>query len=207
MFKSRQGNTKRMEYIELIKGFFLSPVETFRKVKDTDYGDTLVYFLVLAIVYAILSVPVMLVTLPLTWFTGIYGLPGIGMLSGFGIVLIAVMMIIAGLVFLFIGAAWLHLWVYLFGGRNGYRETLKALAFGGTPALLLGWIPLVGMLAVIWSLVLTFLGVRELQGISSARALGAVILAVVIPLILLVLLAAIFFVAYTQTGPVLTAVS
>jgi Yip1 domain. len=196
-----------MEYIELIKGFFLSPVETFRKVKDTDYGDTLVYFLVLAIVYAILSVPVMLVTLPLTWFTGIYGLPGIGMLSGFGIVLIAVMMIIAGLVFLFIGAAWLHLWVYLFGGRNGYRETLKALAFGGTPALLLGWIPLVGMLAVIWSLVLTFLGVRELQGISSARALGAVILAVVIPLILLVLLAAIFFVAYTQTGPVLTAVS
>ncbi len=207
MFKSRQGNTKRMEYIELIKGFFLSPVETFRKVKDTDYGDTLVYFLVLVIVYAILSVPVMLVTLPLTWFTGIYGLPGTGMLSGFGIVLIAVMMIIAGLVFLFIGAAWLHLWVYLFGGRNGYRETLKALAFGGTPALLLGWIPLVGMLAVIWSLVLTFLGVRELQGISSARALGAVILAVVIPLILLVLLAAIFFVAYTQTGPVLTAVS
>jgi hypothetical protein len=63
------------------------------------------------------------------------------------------------------------------------------------------------MLAVIWSLVLTFLGVRELQGISSARALGAVILAVVIPLILLVLLAAIFFVAYTQTGPVLSAVS
>ncbi len=207
MFKSRQGNTKRMEYIELIKGFFLSPVETFRKVKDTDYGDTLVYFLVLAIVYAILSVPVMLGTLPLTWFTGIYGLPGTGMLSGFRIVLIVVMMIIAGLVFLFIGAAWLHLWVYLFGGRNGYRETLKALAFGGTPALLLGWIPLVGMLAVIWSLVLTFLGVRELQGISSARALGAVILAVVIPLILLVLLAAIFFVAYTQTGPVLTAVS
>jgi hypothetical protein len=196
-----------MEYIELIKGFFLSPVETFRKVKDTDYGDTLVYFLVLVIVYAILSVPVMLGTLPLTWFTGIYGLPGTGMLSGFRIVLIVVMMIIAGLVFLFIGAAWLHLWVYLFGGRNGYRETLKALAFGGTPALLLGWIPLVGMLAVIWSLVLTFLGVRELQGISSARALGAVILAVVIPLILLVLLAAIFFVAYTQTGPVLTAVS
>jgi hypothetical protein len=196
-----------MEYIELIKGFFLSPVETFRKVKDTDYGDTLVYFLVLAIVCAILSVLVMLGTLPLTWFTGIYGLPGTGMLSGFRIVLIVVMMIIAGLVFLFIGAAWLHLWVYLFGGRNGYRETLKTLAFGGTPGLLLGWIPFVGMLAVIWSLVLTFLGVRELQGISSARALGAVILAVVIPLILLVLLAAIFFVAYTQTGPVLTAVS
>lgn len=195
-----------MEYIELIKGFFLSPVETFRKVKDTDYGYTLVYFLILTLIYTVLSVPVMLVTLPSTWFTGVYGLPGIGLLSGFGIVLIAVMMIIAALIFLFIGSAWLHLWVYLFGGRNGYRETLKALAFGGTPALLLGWIPLFGILAAIWSLVLTFLGVRELQAISNARALGAIILAVVIPLFVLVLLAAIFFVAYTQTGPVVTAV-
>jgi len=134
-------------------------------------------------------------------FGGMAGRFGVGTLAGFGIVIVAVMMITGALLFLFIGAAWLHLWVYLFGGRRGYRETLKALAFGDTPALLLGWIPLVGMLAGIWSLVLFVLGVRELQDIPTNRALGAVILAVMIPLLILVVLAAFFFIAYSEISP------
>ena len=191
-----------MEYLELIKGFFLSPVETFRKVKDTDYNDTLMYFLVLVLINTALSVLIMLVSLSSMWtvFNGMFERLGIGTMSGSGIVIIAVLMIIVALVLLFIGAAWLHLWVYLFGGRKGYRETLKALAFGETPALLLGWIPLVGFLAGIWSLVLSILGVRELHGISTARALGAVILALLIPLLILVLLALFLFIAYTETN-------
>ena len=191
-----------MEYLELIKGFVLSPAETFRKVKDTDYNDTLMYFLVLVLINTALSVLIMLVSLSSMWtvFNGMFERLGIGTMSGSGIVIIAVLMIIVALVLLFIGAAWLHLWVYLFGGRKGYRETLKALAFGETPALLLGWIPLVGFLAGIWSLVLSILGVRELHGISTARALGAVILAVLIPLLILVLLALFLFIAFTETN-------
>ena len=187
-----------MDYFELIKGFILSPVETFRKVKDTDYGDTLVYFLILVLINTILSIPVMLFLLPSAWFSGIFTMFGLGTLSGFWFVIFAVMMIIASVVFLFIGSAWLHLWVYVFGGRNGYRETLKALAFGDTPALLLGWIPMIGILAGIWALVLSVLGVRELQGISTGRALGAVLVAVIIPLLILVLLAAFLFIAYSE---------
>jgi hypothetical protein len=192
-----------MEYFELIKGFVFSPVETFRKVKDTDYSGTLMYFLVLVLINTALSVPIMLVSLSSMWtvFNGIFTWFSVRTLTGFGIVVFAVLMIIIALVLLFIGAAWLHLWVYLFGGRKGYRETFKALAFGETPALLLGWIPLVGILAGIWSLVLSILGVRELHGISTTRALGAVILAVIIPLIILVLLALFLFIAYTETNP------
>ncbi len=191
----------RMEYLELMKGFILSPVETFRKVKDTDYGDALVYFLILVLINTVLSVPIMLVLLPSTWFSGIFAMLGLGTLKGVWIIIFAVMMIVAALIFLFIGAAWLHLWVYVFGGRNGYRETLKALAFGNTPALLLGWIPLLGILAWIWSLVLSVLGVRELQEISTGRALGAGIVAILIPLLLVVLLAAFLFIAYTEVTP------
>jgi hypothetical protein len=157
-----------MEYIELIKGFVLSPVETFRKVKDTDYNDTLVYFLVLVLINTVLSVLIMRVSLPSVWsvFNSIFERTGIRTMSGSGIVNGAVLMIIVDLVLLFIGAAWLHLWVYLFGGRKSYRETLKALAFGETPALLLGWIPLVGFLAWIWSLAVSVLGV-------SANSMGS----------------------------------
>ena len=193
-----------MEYFELIKGFVLSPVETFQKVRDTDYGNSLVYFLVLVLINTVLSVPIMLVTLSSMWtvFNGMFQRLGFGTLTGSGIVMFAVMMIIGALVLLFIGAAWLHLRVYLFGGRKCYRETLKALAFGETPALLLGRIPLVGMLGGIWSLVLFIPGVRELQGISTNRALGAVILAVMIPLLIVVVLAAFLFIAYTESSPV-----
>ena len=193
-----------MEYFEPIKGFVLSPVETFQKVKDTDYGDTLVYFLVLVLINTVLLVPIMLITLSSMWtvFNGMFQRLGFGTLTGFGIVMFAVMMIIGALVLLFFGAAWLHLWVYLFGGRKGYQETLKVLAFGETPALLLGWIPVVGMLGGIWSLVLFILGIRELQGISTGRALGAVILAVMIPLLIVVVLAAFLFIAYTESSPV-----
>jgi len=192
-----------MEYFELIKGFVLSPADTFQKVRDTDYGDTLGYFLILVLINTILSVPVMFITLSSMWtvFGSIFPGSGSGTLTGFWIIMMALLMIIGSLVFLFIGAAWLHLWVYPVGGRNGYRETLKAIAFGGTPALLLGWIPLFGILGWIWSCVLSILGVRELHGISTGRAIGAVILAVIVPLLILAVLAAFLFIAYTETTP------
>lgn len=188
----------------MIKGFMLSPAETFRRVKDTGYSDTLVYFLALVVINTVLTLPVMLLTFPSmgTVFVSMFQRLGFGTLTAFGNVLFALMMIIGSLVFLFIGAAWVHLWVYVFGGRKGYRETLKALAFGDTPALLLGWIPLVGMLAGIWSLVISVLGIRELQEISTNRALGALILAVMIPLLIVIVLAAFLFIAYTEISPV-----
>jgi hypothetical protein len=194
-----------MEYFELMKGCILAPAETFRKVRDTDYGETLAYFLVLVLINTVLSIPLMFLALSSMgrFFGGMAGRFGFGTLAGFGVVIVAVMMITGALLFLFIGAAWLHLWVYLFGGRRGYRETLKALAFGDTPGLLLGWIPVVGVLAGIWSLVLFILGLRELQDIPANRALGAVILAIMVPLLILVILAAFFFIAYSEITPVM----
>ena len=42
-----------MDYFDLMKGFLLSPVETFRKVRDTDLGDSLKYYLVLLVINAV----------------------------------------------------------------------------------------------------------------------------------------------------------
>jgi hypothetical protein len=44
-FKLRHGERLPiyMDYFDLMKGFLLSPVETFRKVRDTDLGDSLKY--------------------------------------------------------------------------------------------------------------------------------------------------------------------
>lgn len=103
-------------------------------MKDTGYHDTLVYFLVLVLINTILSVPLMVLSLSSLWavFGGISGRLGFGTLTGFGIVILAFLMIIAAFVFLFIGAAWFHLWLYPVGGRNGYRDTQSTCIRGNS---------------------------------------------------------------------------
>ena len=193
-----------MDYIELIKGFLLSPVDTFQKVRKADLGDALKYFLILVVINTVLSVIISLVALSSMWaaYSSIFEGLGIALpaAAGFGIIVFAILMIFVTLLALFIGAAWLHLWVYILGGRKGYMETLKALAYGDTPYLLIGWIPLIGFIGAIWSFVLYIVGVRELQMMSTGRAAGAVILAVVVLFLIIVLLAAAFFVALVSSG-------
>jgi hypothetical protein len=79
-------------------------------------------------------------------------------------------------------------------------QTIKAIIYGHTPRLLLGWIPFVGFIFMLWSLVLGILGIRELQEISTARAILAVAIAVMIPLILIIIIAAWFMISYVSVN-------
>jgi hypothetical protein len=193
-----------MDFIELVKGFLLSPVETFQKVRKADLGDTLKYFLILVVINTVLSVIISLVALSSLWaaYSSIFESLGIAIpaAAGFGIIVFAILMIFVTLLALFIGAAWLHLWVYILGGRKGYLETLKAIAYGDTPSLLLGWIPVIGIIGGIWSLILLILGIRELHEISTGRAALALILAIVVLVIIIIALATAFFFALVSSG-------
>jgi hypothetical protein len=194
-----------MDFIELVKGFILSPTEAFQKVKGADLGDTLKYYLILVVINTVLSVIISLVALSAIWaaFAALFPSLGLGapVLAGFGIVIFAILMIFVLLVLLFIGAAWLHLWVYLLGGRKGYLQTLKALAYGDTPYLLIGWIPFVGIIGAIWSFILSIIGVRVLHEMTIGRAAVAVILAAVILFIIIALIAAFLFIAAVSMFP------
>jgi hypothetical protein len=197
-----------MDYFELIKGFLLSPVETFRNVRDTGPEDSLMYYLVLLVINAVLTAIVMLamvntIRMAVSGLLGQAGLP-LPAITGAGVAFVALVLIIVQFVLVFIGAAWLHLYVYLLGGRKGYVQTLKAVTFGSTPSLLFGWIPFIGLLAGIWTIVLEILGVRELQEMTTAQAALAVILAILVILLILIVIAAFFVIAYSEIiqGPV-----
>jgi hypothetical protein len=100
--------------------------------------------------------------------------------------------IVGGLLFIFVGGAWIHLWVYLLGGRksHGYRQTVKALAYGVTPMCVVGWVPLIGGLAGgIWALVVAIIGLRELHGITTGKATAAYLLPAAIVFIVIVVIA------------------
>ena len=195
-----------MDNFELMKGFLLSPVETFRKVRDTDLGDSLRYYLLLLAINAVLSVIVNLAIAGSVWmvFSDLFKQAGLAVpaVAGAGVIIIALVMIIVQFVLVFIGAAWLHLFVYLLGGRRGYLQTLKAITFGSTPAMLFGWIPFAGLLAAIWSLVLGFFGIRELQDLTTIKAALAVILAIMVIVLIVIATAAFFFIAYSEITPV-----
>jgi len=195
-----------MDYFEMMKGFLLSPLESFRKVRDTDWGDSIRYYLILLVINAVLSAIVSIGMASTAWttFSALFTQAGVLLpaAAGTGVIFIALLMIIVQFVLVFIGAAWLHLFVYILGGRRGYLQTLKALTFGSTPAMLFGWIPVIGFLAGIWSLILGIFGIRELQDMTTVRAAIAIILAVLAILLIVIVIAAFFFIAYSVVTPV-----
>ena len=186
---------------EKAKGCLLDPVETFRQSKDDELSAVFSYFIALLLFNAILSAALAAVVIemmpPLAMMT--WGIP-----VPFAIFL---MMLVGGFIATLVFGVWLHLWVYLFGGRRGIMQTINAVIYGSTPRLIFGWIPFIGFIFTLWSLALGILGVRELQEIDSLKATLAVALAVMIPVILLIVLAAYFMVANVTTTamPVLPA--
>jgi hypothetical protein len=174
-----------------IKGLLLSPVETFQQSRADEPNAVFTYFAALLLIHGFLLAIISLV--------GIESLPRFaGMPGGIAVPFIVFFMALAaGFVLTLLFAAWLHLWVYLLGGRKGIMQTFKAIIYGHTPRLLLGWIPVIGFIFMLWSLALGILGIRELQEMSTGKAILAVAIAVIIPLIILIILAAYFMIAYT----------
>ena len=172
--------------IEKVKGFILDPVETFRQTVTEGPGVVIAYFAALLLFNAILSA--VLSAVRITDMPVVAGMEW----GAEAPVVIFFAVLAGGFVATIIFAAWLHLWVYLFGGRKGFLQTVKSVLYGSTPSLLFGWIPLISFLFTLWSLALGILGLRELQDISPVRAILVVAFAVMIPLMLLILVAAYF---------------
>ncbi len=181
---------RKLSFGEKVKGFLGSPTNTFNSVKSDTLGDGVKYCVILLVILGILSAIVTMarVGAALAPLMGVLG-GGQGALLGAGVgavvgVILLISIIIGGIIALFIGGAWLHLWVWIFGGRKGYGNTVKALAYGSTPSLLLSWIPFIGLIFGIWALILEIIGVRQLHEISTGRAVGAVLVALIIPMII-----------------------
>lgn len=121
--------------------------------------------------------------------------------SGFGIIIVIILFVIffiSGLVGIFIGGGIIHLGVLLFGGKRGYSETVKALVYGGTPAYLFGWIPFLTIIFAIWALILEIFGIRELQDLSTGRAVAAMLVPIIIIFVILTVIIAISVYVYVS---------
>jgi hypothetical protein len=192
----------KMSFVSKIWGFLRRPTTTFGAVKEDTLGGAAKYALICLVILGVLT-GIMLALLGSDELSGLE----LGWLAA-RLLLIAEsvgLSIAGGMILIFIGGSWTHLWVKLVGGRKGcsYRQTLKALAYGATPAYLVGWVPfvtwlgdapigatvLIGALISIWALVVTIIGLRELHGITTGRAVLVSLLGIVITGLVILLVA------------------
>lgn len=178
--------TMSPEIVDRIKGFLMNPVETFRDAQGDDLGEVLTYFAVILAINAVLSG-----LLIMAGFNPTAGLLGIEAETGIvaGITTI-IQVFISGFIGLFILALIIHLFVALIVGGNGVGQTIKAMAYGATPSMLLGWIPYVNLIGFVWAVILYVIGIRELHDTTTGRAAVAVLLPVIIIVLLITLLLA-----------------
>lgn len=180
----------KIGFFSKAKGLISKPTHTFRAVEGDTLGDAIKYA---AIWYIILGALYGLFTaLTLKVADTMFDIPD--WMTNLGFLLIPIMAIAWG-IFAIIGililGAWQHLWVVICRGRKGYKQTVKACSYGGTPSYLLGWIPYIGgILGLIGALIVTTIGLRELHQISTGRAITACLLAIFPPFILVIALAA-----------------
>jgi hypothetical protein len=196
---------KNLSFFDKIKGFLGSPSETFRKVKNEDFMESFKYYMILVVaLYAILSIVFSIVLSYVFYYVftsnsyiyyssflssaSIANINSSNFISAFlifSIIMGYVIAVITALISYFIGGLWIHLWVYILGGRKGIPQTLKAYGYGQTPTLIFGWIPFIGGIFSIWSLIVYIIGIRELHEISTGKAVAAVLLAIFIPVIII----------------------
>jgi hypothetical protein len=184
----------------------MDPVRSFGAVREKTVSNSLPYYIIILAIGSFLSaiVSVAITSTVLAALQEASAKLGLALpvLTGVGIIAITLFFIVLGIIGVFIVGAWLHLFVYLLGGRQGYGQTVKALMYGSTPLMLIGWIPIIGpVIGGIWSLVLDVLGIRELHQVSTARAVAAVALAFLVLAAIIGFIAAFFIIASSTVTP------
>lgn len=102
----------------------------------------------------------------------------------FALFLISIVWYFVMLLFSFIIAGLLHIWILIFGGKATYAKTYQLLVYSSTPNFLLGWIPYLGSLAQLYQIILLVIGTQKLHKVSLVRA----ILIYAIPAFVMILL-------------------
>src|SRR6266550_3832257 len=58
---------------------------------------------------------------------------------------------------------------YLFSGRAGFEATFRVVAYAAAPTVL-AWLPWIGVLAVVYGVYLTVVGLERVHGFDTTRA-------------------------------------
>ncbi|WP_067050274.1 YIP1 family protein [Methanofollis ethanolicus] len=187
------------DIIEKAKGFIMDPAAAFRNAHSDEMGEALKYFAIILAINSVLSGLMVMVGLGAS--TSIPGM-GVGVAGGIAVI---IGNFIGGIIGLFVCGLIVHIFVALIIGGNGIGQTINAMIYGATPAMLFSWIPVIGILAALWSLVLYIIGIRELHDTTTGKAAVAVLIPVVILIVLVIIALAALVAFFTISSGTFTA--
>lgn len=101
-----------------------------------------------------------------------------------GLIVMFIMQILGS----FVCTGVLHVWALLFGGKAKYAKSYQLYVYAKAPQLLFSWIPVVGVVAWIYSLILLIIGTQHVHDIKKSTA----VLMFVIPFAVILVLALVF---------------
>lgn len=181
-----------MCFLDKLKGFLLKPKETFKSQKDESLGKAYQYYVVLLVIFSVLY-GIVAIFADMNSLSQIAAMAGNMFGPGYGDAILAFggfaaamdfffiyMMFVFSLFWIFVSGFVLHCFVLMFDGEKGYRMTLKSMFYAYTPYLILGWIPFINIIALIWTLILQIIGLAEYQEISTGKAVMVVLLPIIL---------------------------
>ncbi len=182
-----------MTYWKTWKEAMFNPTEFFEKIpKEVKYKEPTIFYLK-TIAWGLLFAYILFLPLAI-FFVSVFGSvfpPEIAVLfDGIGIlvilflaVLLFPLVILVSWASLYINAGLLHLFISIFGGKQGFVETFKSFSYAAAPYVG-GFIPLLHYAAAIYTLVLQVIGLHVRQKISIGRTIGAIATLVVVAIVL-----------------------
>jgi hypothetical protein len=128
-----------------------------------------------------------------SFFVAMAGLSGnLGLTAGITGIIIAVAIVMFPVLvllswgMLYVGAGATHIFVVLFGGKKGYKETYKSFAYSVAPAIF-SFIPFIGYAASFYMIALQVIGIHKRQNLSIGKSIAVVLIPVAVFFIFLLI--------------------
>ncbi len=181
----------RMQIIDTWRKVMFDPVVFFRKLKVSSHDSRrvpTVFYLKIASV----SLALMLLSQIIIGFVKPELIPEIATFGIWVYALILLVLLPIAVLFswgwLYVDSAITHSFARLFGARKTFAETFVVTAYSSAPSIF-QVIPIVGWIAIGYSVFLTIVGLREQQEMS----LGGAVVAVLIPIVITILAVTLLF--------------
>jgi hypothetical protein len=156
---------KKMKFFIKLKSILFQPKKFYENIKDmeSDFFGALIYIVFFLAFFSVAKI----ISSQYQYISSVIDVIIIPFQSFF----LFIIFCIGLMIYLFVLTGILHLIVKMVGGKTGFYQTFKALVYGFTPILLLGWIPSKFILIpiVLYSLFLQIVGISKLQEISYLK--------------------------------------
>lgn len=172
-----------------IKYVFSDPNLFFEKIKlEQGIKNSILMYAIVGAFFSVISFAFTFGMISL--MAGGYG--GLGLYGFFNPALPFVILII-GLAMTFLYSGLIHAIMIAFKGEGTYTNSYNVYAYSMIPYLILSVIPMVGFLAIIYSIVLMIIGISKVHNVSRGKAALACLLPAVLVIGLLIGLAIMIF--------------